>query len=141
VCVSEGVYVVRIINGKQLVRAVGGPRMGHELQPSYLARVARKVGIKVRMVREVYYGEVDHPDHWAIKLLEHASREKDEGRARDELSELRDRISMVEARLDQNDAEFHRPDIGGMRAATGAASRNSGPVDSVDFMNSRVNEK
>ncbi len=134
---------------RALVCKVGGPLRDTENRKAWLARVSRQIsktfGISCRMVRSIYYGEVPS-DHWAVKLLERAAQERKEGKAKDEVSELRDRIAVLELRLNALDPDFHCPDVAGLRAAAHQPRDQDGAVDSltrqaIDYLDSRINQR
>lgn len=94
-----------------MIDLVGRPPAYGE-QPRWLQRVADRVGISARMARSIWNGEINKPDHWAVRSVERAREDqvKIEEAKRDALTvaEIFDRHAQ---RLAEIDEDFHRPAI------------------------------
>jgi hypothetical protein len=110
---------------RQLLVEVGGKREVAEPLSFYFARVARRVGISARAARAAWNREINNPySKTAIRLREAAKHV--ENAPATELAALRQRIDILEKRLQAADPDFHSPDIDALRgiaARSGAKNR------------------
>jgi hypothetical protein len=56
------------------IAIVAGPKDWGDTRESWLSRVPRKVPtVTFRIVKALYYGEIDDPDHWAARDIRRAA--------------------------------------------------------------------
>lgn len=73
---------------------------------------------------DIWYRKAHRVEDFEIVQIQEALRIKNEMAARNELHELKCRLARLEARLASGDADFYRPDIDGIRAATSGIGGN-----------------
>ena len=98
---SEKVSAVRA-----LVEAVAGPRQWSDNRKSWLDRAARRSGLTYRTIKAVWYGEITDESHSAIRLLQHAARQRADA--------LAGRLETIAHGLEATDSDFYRQDILGL---------------------------
>lgn len=96
------------------MKALSAPHERGEKLPDIIARCVRLTGFSYSRCFEMYYGRAKRIEPEEIACIELALRRKERRDARNELSELRLRIEMLEARYRVGDADFHSPDIDGL---------------------------
>jgi hypothetical protein len=114
---------------QELVAAVAGPREWGDTRQSWIARAARRANISYRQARAIFYGEIDDPEHKAVRRMQAAIDHQQEKDAANELADLRSRIARLEALLVSSDADFHRPTLDSLRESDGGVGSGRGPVD------------
>lgn len=110
--ISSGVRSVR-----KEIAIVAGPRDWGDTRESWLARVPRMVRkalgteketITFRTVKALWYGEIDDPDHWAVRDIRRAA---DLIAARKEATALAVQYETIIGGLNARDPDFHSPEI------------------------------
>ena len=99
----------------ELLRALSRPHGEGEKVEAIIDRTARIAGLSFSRCYEIYYGRARRVEPEEIARIELALDKKTRRDARHELSELRLRIEILEARFAQTDPDFHREDINAMR--------------------------
>lgn len=93
---------------RELVVAVGGPQEAADNRKSYLARVAERAGLSVRVVKAAFYGE---------QLSRKTRRQLTIAAGQHEAETLAMRFDALAQSLRVRDPDFHCADIDAMRAA------------------------
>ena len=100
--------VVRSKNVRREISVVAGPREWNDTRGSWLARVPRKVPtVSFRIVKALFYGEIDDPDHWAARDIRRAA-ELIEGRK--EATALALQYQKIAGGLLAKDPDFYSED-------------------------------
>ncbi len=99
---------------RDLVLEVGGNLRGDENRKSWLARVARTIGVTPRMARAAWQNEIKDPEHKVVWKLR-AAVARQEAEAKDELQKLHERLARIERALVQVDPDFHSEDVDALR--------------------------
>ena len=99
---------------RDLLLTVGGNIRGDENRKAWLARVARAIGVSPRMARAAWQNEIKDPEHKIVWKLR-AAVARHEAEAKNELAELRERLSRIERALIQVDPDFHSSDVDALR--------------------------
>jgi hypothetical protein len=77
-------------------------------------RAARLSGLSYWRTFDLWYRKARKVEDFEIAAISEALRRKTRMEAHNELSQLRSRIEILEARYAQSDADFHRADIDGL---------------------------
>jgi hypothetical protein len=93
------------------LRELSEPHSRDEKIDTIIARCARLAGLKYSRCYEIYYGRARRIDAEEIARISEALEEKNLRDARHELSELRLRITKLEALFLKADAELRRPTL------------------------------
>jgi hypothetical protein len=65
------------VSPKTLLADLCGPREIHDSRESWLRRGARLAGVSYRQVKSIFYGEIQNPEHRAVRAIrETLEREK-----------------------------------------------------------------
>ena len=100
---------------KELLRSLSKPHREGEKVEAIIDRTARLAELSYSRCYEIYYGRARRIEPEEIARIELALDKKTRKDARHELSELRLRIEILEARFAQTDPDFHREDINALR--------------------------
>lgn len=132
---SSGVSRVSaaVIEASRLLRVLAEPPSIGDTIKAQLSRAARRIPFwSYRRVKAVWYGEVhsiDADDLEALRALAKQKMKAAEDAACDEYSTLVARIQRLERYLASQDADFHRPEIDGLRVAIDGSRRVGRSVD------------
>jgi uncharacterized protein YceH (UPF0502 family) len=94
------------------IKELSEPHSREEKIDAIIARCARLAGLKYSRCYEIYYGRARRIEAAEIARISEALEKKQAGDIRNELSELRLRLTRLEALLSQTDAQVHRPKTG-----------------------------
>jgi hypothetical protein len=84
-------------------------------------RAARRVGLTYWRAFDIWYGKARRIETFEAEAIAAALDRKRREAVRNELHDIRTRIAVLEARLSQTDAEFHREAIDALGLAAGLA--------------------
>lgn len=97
------------VEWRDSIADIAGP-IGHDdTRESWLARAARKAGITFRQAKALYYGECADPRYSVAMKVRQTAAEKiqrEEEALRNDIAELRERLSKIETRLVQEDTNM-----------------------------------
>jgi len=122
------VFMSAVAEASHLLRRVAEPRPIGDSVKQAIARAARRCGLSFTRTEDLWRQEARRVDAEEMDRIRRAANKHNaaqEAKARDELSELRDRLARLEARLLSTDEDFHRPDVD----ALGELVRRSGGMD------------
>jgi hypothetical protein len=111
-----------IISPKEALHELSEPSSRGERMKTVLERVSQLSGLPYWRCSDLWYGKAKRVEQFEMDAIADALQRKRELEARNELAELRDRISRMEAYCNSIDPSFHRPQIDFMRKATGRPS-------------------
>jgi len=74
-------------------------------------RAARASGLSYWRAFDIWYGKARRIEHHEWEMVSRALEKAQQKAARNELHELKTRLAVLEARLNQVDQDFHRPEI------------------------------
>lgn len=97
---------------RRLVAAVAGPKQWTDTRDSWLHRAARRAGLGDRMMKRLFYAEIDDPDHPAVvKLMEAAAHYETENLADrlDEMAQTLRRLIVVRGRAGEPCLPLSKP--------------------------------
>lgn len=98
-----------------VLRELAAPVRGEKIE-DVIDRAAKATGMKYSRAYEYWYGRVRRPEPDETLRVEQALEKKRKEAARNEFQELKIRLAKLESRLVQTDEDFHREDIGALRA-------------------------
>jgi AraC-like DNA-binding protein len=110
---------------RKSIYELAGTRGWQENRKSWLAKVARKVGITPRQARSLFYMEGGLKAAIVDRVRE-AKKQELIAETRDAYAELNARIGRLEALLRISDQDFHGPEIDALREIAG---RKNSTVD------------
>jgi len=131
---SDGkvVFMSSVVEASRLVRQIAEPYQIGDTVKRQIDRAARRIPFwSYSRVRDAWYGNprmrigADELSELRL-LLEKSDRARQD---RDELDDLRDRLSRVETALMVSDPQFHSSDIDAYRAALRASRGMGGSMD------------
>lgn len=134
---SGGVRIlsaVAIEMREAIIKLAGSPAW-FDRRERWLERAARAAKISYRSAKSLFYCEAENPGSETVEKVRaalaerEAARRTEEAAARDEYQQLVARISRLESRLDQEDADFHRPQIDALRGSLRMARGEDRTVD------------
>ena len=95
------------MNSRQSIAIIAGAYEGN--RKSWLARVPRKVStVSFRTVKALWYGEIEDPNHWAMRDIKRAA---DVIAARKEAAALADKYQNIIGGLRASDENFYSAEI------------------------------
>jgi hypothetical protein len=95
------------MNARQSIAIVAGPYEGN--RKSWLARVPRRVStVTFRTVKALWYGEIENPEHWAMRDIKRAA---DVIAARKEAQGLADQYQIIIGGMRASDEDFYSTEI------------------------------
>jgi uncharacterized protein YaeQ len=94
------------------LKMLSEPRPSGERIKSAINRAARLSGLSYWRAWDIWYGKARRVEAFEADAIADALKQKQAKDARNELSELRLRLTRLEAILSISDAEFHRETIG-----------------------------
>ena len=97
------------------LRELSEPRLREEKIVTIIERTARLAGLSYSRCFEIWYGRARRIEQAEMLRIQQALEQKNRKDARNELAELRLRLARLESLLVLSDAEFHRPEIEGLR--------------------------
>lgn len=101
---------------REEIAIIAGPRGWNDTRESWLARVTQRVpSVPHRMVKAIFYGEIQDINHWAAIDLRRA--------AQLELQATKDRIAIAMHRMEIQDEDFHGPSITALRELSNGPRR------------------
>ena len=109
---ASGVHSVR-----KEIAIVAGPMGWDDTRESWLSRVPGRVRrvlkteketVSFRIVKSLFYGEIDDPDHWAARDIRRAAQLI---KARNEASALADQYEAIAGGLNATDPDFYSQDV------------------------------
>lgn len=101
-----------------LLRKIAGPRQSDELLKGVFRRLGRRLsGWSENRVRDVWRRDtrVRIRAEEVAQLRTIVEQDQGQGDTKNELAELRDRISRLEALMERTDAPFHSADLDALR--------------------------
>ena len=93
------------------LRILSEPWPSGEKTKVAIGRAARLAGLSYWRAFDIWYRKARRIEDFEATAIAEAIEEKNARDARNELSELRLRLSRLEAKLSQTDPDFHRPTI------------------------------
>jgi hypothetical protein len=99
------------------LKELSEPQMRGEKITTIIERCARIAGLSYSRAYEIYYRRARRIEPAEIARISDALQQKNARDARNELSELRLRLTRLESLLVLSDAEFHRENLGPVRDA------------------------
>jgi hypothetical protein len=113
------------------IKILAGPRQWNDTRESWLARGARAAGVSFRTAKGLFYREWPDPrasvvDSVRAAVARQTHQSQTEAKERDALQELRERITLLESRLEKIDPEFFGH---ALKAFRDAAPRNRRATD------------
>jgi len=96
---------------KTLLADLCGPREIHDSRESWLRRGARLAGLSYRQVKSIFYGEIQNPDHRAVRAIRETLERKQtrrNGAKHDTPAELAGRLRILLDRHDETRREIAR---------------------------------
>jgi len=103
------------VEARSLIEEIAGPQVVGGKIKAALDRVARKTGLSHRRVRGLWNGEARAILAGEMDALRRVARKREEAAARDELSELRARMSRLETILAASLPDMAREEIDRLR--------------------------
>ena len=112
---------------RQSISIVAGEFDGN--RKSWLARIPRRVStVSLRMVKALWYGEIDDPMHWAARDIRRKADELEAAkRGQAEALALKAQYESIIGGLNARDPDFYRPDVAALLIALSALSRSDSP--------------
>jgi len=104
------------MDAAEQLRQLSKPHGEGEKIPSVIERTARLAGLSYSRCYEIYYRRARRIEPAEIARISEALKQKQAREARNELSELRLRLTRLESLLVLSDQEFHREAIDVTRA-------------------------
>lgn len=101
----------------KLLREIAGPRLANDPIKAVIARVAKQVGLSYWRTYDIWYGKNHRLERHEEEQILEARRKQKRLAAKNELAELRTRMARLESLLLCIDEEFHRENVGALRAA------------------------
>jgi hypothetical protein len=98
---------------QKLVAAVAGPREWGDTRQSWIARAARRANVSYRQARAIFYGEINDPEHKAVRRMREAA-------GRHEARQLASLFEAAAFGAQQRDADFHSEDVSALLHAARA---------------------
>jgi hypothetical protein len=97
------------------LQELSAPHGRDEKMAAIIGRSAHLAGLSYSRAYEIWYRRARRIEHAEVVRINEALRQKKRLDARNELQELRLRLARLESLLVLSDAEFHRPEIEGLR--------------------------
>lgn len=94
-----------------LLRELSLPWADGEKVKSAVGRAARLARLAYWRTFDLWYRKAHRVEEYELDQIREAVRLKNEQAAQRELSDLRNRLAVLQARLDAGDADFYRPTI------------------------------
>ena len=118
-----------VAEAAQLLFQLSKPWADGEQKNSALVRASKLAGLKYWRAFDIWYRKARRIEDHEIEQIKTALRNKRESAARNELHDLKMRLTRLEALLRTNDPDFHRLDIDYAREAShGPRGNQSGPM-------------
>ena len=120
------------IEMRQGIIRLAGERSWFETRQRWLERAARIAGISTRTAKALFYCEIVDPKSSVVERVRSALRDFDreqEAKARDERSDILERIARIESRMGQTDPDFFSSQAAGLRASICDGSGVDSAVD------------
>jgi hypothetical protein len=105
------------MEASKALRELSQPQMRGEKTGAIIDRCARLAGLSYYRAYEIYYGRARRIEPEEIARISEALKQKNSKDARNELSELRLRLTRLETILVLSDEGFHRENLGPVRDA------------------------
>lgn len=106
------------LTAQKALRELAGPRMADDPIKAVIDRLSRLTGFSYSRTYEIYYGRARHLEQSEITTLADALEKRRRMAARNELMELRARLSRLEAMLSRIDPDFHSEALAALRHST-----------------------
>jgi len=90
--------VPKVVDVRELISSVAGPRSWSDTRKSWLARAARRAGISYRQCKSLFYAEITDHNHRSARLM------------RDAAEKLAGRYESIARGLHEVDSDFHGAD-------------------------------
>jgi hypothetical protein len=103
---------------QKALRELAGPRMADDPVKAVIDRLSRLTGFSHSRTYEIYYGRVRHLEQSEMTTLADALEKRRRMVARNEILELRARLSRLEAMLSRIDPDFHCEALTALRNST-----------------------
>jgi hypothetical protein len=97
------------------LKELSEPQVRGEKITTIIERAARLAGLSYSRCYEIWYGRARRIEHTEVARISDALKQKHARETRNELQELRLRLTRLEAILVLQDEEFHREDISAVR--------------------------
>ena len=97
------------------LKELSEPQMRGEKITIIIERTARLAGLSYSRCYEIWYGRARRIEHTEVVRINDALKQKHAREARNELQELRLRLTRLETLLSISDPEFHRENLGALR--------------------------
>lgn len=95
----------------EALKELANPRPGGDPTKSAINRAAKRAGLTYWRAFDIWYGKARRIEQHEVDALADALEKKRKEAERNEIHEIRTRLARLEARLSQQDSEFHRPTI------------------------------
>ena len=112
-----------------MLRELSLPWDAGERMKSVLARVSKACGLTYWRTSDLWYQKARRVEEYELQQIREALQAKREKAARNEIHELKLRLTKLEASLASKDSEFYRPDIDFYRAMFGQPGRTNSALD------------
>ena len=99
------------MTASEALKELSGPHSREEKIVTIVARCARLAGLSYSRCYEIWYGRARRIEHAEVVRIREALRQKTRLDTRNELQELRIRLTRLESLLVLSDEEFHRETI------------------------------
>lgn len=125
-------FMSSVAEASHLLRRVAEPRPVGDSIKAAITRAARRCGLRPGRAEDLWRCEARQVKSEEMDAIRRAAAIKwhnEEAKARNELAELRGRITRLEALLMAGDQDFHSPTIAGAREQARQADRSVGALD------------
>lgn len=100
---------------QKALKELAGPRLAGDPIKAVIDRLSRQIGLGYSRTYEIWYGRNPRLEQSELSQIADALEKKRRLVARNELAELRARISRLEIMLSRSDPDFHSETIDALR--------------------------
>ena len=105
-------------DARQMLKELALPCPLGDRVKSAIERAAKEADLPYERARKIWYGEARRIEHHEFQKIEQAAQRKRMRMARNELHELKARISRLEALFSSTDPDFHSEALAALRHST-----------------------